>query len=601
MTLSILDLGDDILTSQIPQYLFPKDIFNFSLLNHYLYDLYHFSNLSTIIYQTLYNKKFTNNENNYTISLKNKLNWKQLFQLRCSQDQKVFTWGEPQNGRLGYLTSRIEHSHVALGGWAVHTPSNIAQFNNHLIIDIVANGFSFIILTNSGELWFTGIDWKNPVVNVSTPGPIEARDYRPLPGELALDTLHQQSGSTVGSRRSILGVLPIPFMNRRYQDDEEDVTSTSPTPPPGPTNTGLPQARRRLQPQPIETGAHPDFNHSPSRIEETNFLTRLHLPPNQQPDRKIISISTGREHIIALDNYNNIYSWDTGCSTNMGVQIIFSDIDLTRLMVKKIVAGWNLSACEISGYGLIVWYSRTEITKEQYQQHDFTSRAKYLVIPFTKDDIVDFTVGSDYILYIRKSDEKLYQFRFNAHELARRSSAIDNDELLSWISPMNNFNNWKSSVASEGVENVRFTKLNSCFTNFVVFTNHDQVLIGTSKHLLYNSQEEQEEEEETGATPKVIPELQGQNIKTLVIGDYHYMALTNEGNILSWGRESSTCGCLGLGMFNTVAEENPNSARLESGALVVYKPLVVKNPPYPGKWVTITASGWQSGGIYVPC
>ncbi|EGW30594.1 uncharacterized protein SPAPADRAFT_157841 [Spathaspora passalidarum NRRL Y-27907] len=614
MALTILDLGEDILTSEIPKYLSPEDIFNLSLVNKYIYNLYHCSILSTRLYQILYNKKFTNNENNYTISLKNKLNWKQLFQLRCSRDQKVYTWGEPQSGRLGFLPSRVDHSHVSFGGWAVHTPTNISEFNDHLIIDIVANGFSFIILTNAGELWFTGITWKGMAnrQQLSTPGPISNPDYRPSPGELALDTLHSQTGNgNVASRRSIRGVMPIPLMNRRYRDDDADDSgsntgSNSPTPPPGPTNVGLPQSRRRLQPQPVETGepdlsSIPDLNHPPSKIQETNFLTRLYLPPiadiQQQKTRKIVSISTGREHIIALDNHNNVYSWDTGCSTNMGVHVTFPGIDKGAL-VTKIVAGWNLSACTIAGYGLVIWYSRMPLSKSQYDQSIFESQARYFIVPFTKDDIVDFTVGSDYVLYIKQSEDKLYQFRMDAHDFAQRNvdSVISNDELFNCISPMDNFNNWKLNYENQGMENIKFTKLNSCYTNFVVFTNHDQVLVGSRKHLVY----ENEDGDEKGAKPKIIPELQGQNIKKLVIGDYHYLALTNDGDILSWGRESGRCGCLGLGDTESVANEHPESARVDGTALEVTKPLRVKNPPYPGKWVALTASGWHSGGIYVP-
>lgn len=66
MTLSIYDLGEDILTSQISNYLSPEDIFKFFSLSKTLYSIYQ---NSSIIYQYLYNKKFTNNENNYTLSL----------------------------------------------------------------------------------------------------------------------------------------------------------------------------------------------------------------------------------------------------------------------------------------------------------------------------------------------------------------------------------------------------------------------------------------------------------------------------------------------------------------------------------------------------
>lgn len=47
------------------------------------------------------------------------------------------------------------------------------------------------------------------------------------------------------------------------------------------------------------------------------------------------------------------------------------------------------------------------------------------------------------------------------------------------------------------------------------------------------------------AAPKVIPELQNRNVISVVLGDYHYCALTVNGELFSWGQYSN--GALGLG------------------------------------------------------
>ena len=140
------------------------------------------------------------------------------------------------------------------------------------------------------------------------------------------------------------------------------------------------------------------------------------------------------KHIIALDNYNNIYTWDTGCQSNVGVMLEFPGISSNSSnfgRVIKISAGWNLSAALIDNYGLIVWYTRIGITEEQFHNREFISQAKYFIIPFTKNDIIDFTVGSNFVMFIRKSDEKLYQTRFNVHEIATRddTSNLTIDEI----------------------------------------------------------------------------------------------------------------------------------------------------------------------------
>ncbi len=45
--------------------------------------------------------------------------------------------------------------------------------------------------------------------------------------------------------------------------------------------------------------------------------------------------------------------------------------------------------------------------------------------------------------------------------------------------------------------------------------------------------------------PTVIPELQNRSVISVVVGDYHYGALTSEGKLLTWGKFSK--GALGLG------------------------------------------------------
>ena len=692
MALTITDLSEDILTSGIARYLTPEQIVKFFTLNKALYEIFCLSNT---IYQLLYNKKFTNNENNYTLSLRDKINWKQLFNLRCNPKQQVFTWGESNGGRLGYLSTKIDQSNVLkkLGGWSVHTPTNIPEFNNHVVVDLQANGYSFIILLNNGDIWFTGMDWKRPQQGLSTPGPTKERDYKPNPATLALLSMGRNhvDGEILGGRRNLrrnhptnhlgdeggalippyqsplpphgtrFGVLPMPGIAMRYSDsesDEETDTITgpitaAPIPPLPTTNTSnvseappllssssTPQARRGLQSS--QRNDLPKIaSHSSSKIQETNFLSRLFLPPaterrslgtiNFCDERKVTSISTGREHIVALDNHNNIYTWDTGCNTNVGINIVFRGISKNAI-VSKIAAGWNLSACFIQDIGLLVWYTRKPISKMQFENQNFQSEANYLVVPFTKNDIKDFTVGADYVLYVKKSDSKLYQFRFNAHELASRddSNTVGQEELTRNIYAMDNFNNW----LVEQMENVQFTKLKSCFNNFVVFTNHDHVLIGNNEHLLYSTTRHNDVENESdwepntenGTLPIVINELQGQDIKSIEIGDYHYLALTNNGDVLSWGTESRSCGCLGIGSRESAVELNPTVCFASGANMDVKIPMRVRDPfrgplhegrdvsnnnaenaenagkkcTSKGKWVCIAASGWHSGGVYVP-
>ncbi|KAK6457753.1 regulator of chromosome condensation 1/beta-lactamase-inhibitor protein II [Scheffersomyces xylosifermentans] len=606
--LNLLDLGDDILVSILPQFLSPQDIFSVSTLNKSLYDLYYNSSLSSALYQQLYNKLFTNNDNNFTLTDRDKLNWKQLFNLRCSPKQQVYTWGSSQFGRLGYLIDRIDRSHVAssnFGYRGVHTPTNVPQFDNHIITDIVASGFQFVVLSSSGQIVTTGVADTPGTIRESTPGPIGDRDYH----ELRLSSSEMPFSDNVGSRRSIrrVGIMPMP--GSRY---EHDVVQTQPirTPRETPVNPNL-----RLPPE--ELAFPPALTEPPiadtvtstessttakatrNPIQDSNFLTTVKFP-DCQDDAFPISISCGRQHYIVLDNKNRITTWDSGCRDNSGVILSFPGID-RKLPVVKICAGWNLSSCYIYEVGIVVWYSRTPITKDQFEAGNLVSEAHYLVIPFTKRDVVDFTVGSDFVLFIKKSDKKLYKFSMNAHSLATRQTEVQNDELTMAIQPVACFNNWLVESNIQNGSTTQFTRLNCCYTNFVVFTNDDGILIGGKTHLDADD-DGFENNGEVKAVPKILPELQKKNIKTVEIGDYHFLALTNDGNILSWGLESNNCGCLGLGSKeDVVMSHNSNEARDpgHNSGMEVLVPLKVKNPPFAGKWVSIAASGWHSAGVYV--
>jgi SCF-associated factor 1 len=52
-------------------------------------------------------------------------------------------------------------------------------------------------------------------------------------------------------------------------------------------------------------------------------------------------------------------------------------------------------------------------------------------------------------------------------------------------------------------------------------------------------------ETEPTSQPVILPELQNRSIISVVIGDYHYGALTSTGKLYTWGQYSK--GALGLG------------------------------------------------------
>jgi len=79
---------------------------------------------------------------------------------------------------------------------------------------------------------------------------------------------------------------------------------------------------------------------------------------------------------------------------------------------------------------------------------------------------------------------------------------------------------------------------------------------GSSSVLLMGSHET-----DPNTEPRVLPALQNRNVISVVLGDYHFGALTSTGKLLTWGQYSS--GALGLGDPATIEPGQPGGYRTE--------------------------------------
>ncbi|KAG9127297.1 hypothetical protein FRC07_014967 [Ceratobasidium sp. 392] len=84
------------------------------------------------------------------------------------------------------------------------------------------------------------------------------------------------------------------------------------------------------------------------------------------------------------------------------------------------------------------------------------------------------------------------------------------------------------------LEDLTVTHISAQFRTFVVYstTGSSVVLLGKA-------------ETTSQGAPTIVPELQNRNVISVVLGDYHYCALTANGELFSWGKYSN--GALGLG------------------------------------------------------
>jgi hypothetical protein len=117
------------------------------------------------------------------------------------------------------------------------------------------------------------------------------------------------------------------------------------------------------------------------------------------------------------------------------------------------------------------------------------------------------------------------------------------------------------------------------------------------------------------AQPKIIPELQNRGVISIVLGDYHYGALTADGQLPAWGQYSH--GALGLGMPTELplgapggyeTESQRSQARrshwgpLEPPRVVSPSPVHFNHGQNPGGrrfCFAATAAGWHTGALVV--
>lgn len=298
------------------------------------------------------------------------------------------------------------------------------------------------------------------------------------------------------------------------------------------------------------------------------FVSALSIPQTSG-HAFITEISSGRMHILGLDNFGSVYSWDCGNAIpSKGVRIAFPRITTPA---KKICAGWNMSLCQFSGIGLVYWFARESVSQENFENGSFQSDAYYHIVP-NLVLVKDFTALANAILFINY-DGLLYVYMVS-----------ENEEEQPLIKPLSRFNDWLESNNKESKRFASFSKVSGCYKSFSVFSEQGHVLVGSL------------DGDPENWAPILIPKLQNVGVIQVVSGDYHYLALTDKGELLSWGLELQRKGCLGLGSvrpgLNEDVVEEGNDVRVEV-------PMSVIKPNSKGKWLAATAGGWHSGGLFI--
>ncbi|KAH3684606.1 hypothetical protein WICPIJ_004437, partial [Wickerhamomyces pijperi] len=268
---TFLDLGQDIIESEVIPLLTPSEIHQLQLTNK---ALNHIIINSPFVWQQLYKKTFGSVPTPFT-------KWgSEMYKSRSAA--KVYSWGCFSAGRLGFSLKDVPAGNVSKVRFniGIMKPTLVPGLDDEIVADVSAGGFSFQLLTASGKIFTTGSSYHQG--HLGAPGPT-LNDYN----KFQLNNSHHRFNPyteinffpvDVGRRGGALniteGARPTPM--------PQTMTPSSPFITNEPSNP------------------HPSHDLKPSN----KFLKREYTTRDSM---KFVSVSSGRTHFIALDNAGNLW------------------------------------------------------------------------------------------------------------------------------------------------------------------------------------------------------------------------------------------------------------------------------------------------------
>jgi SCF-associated factor 1 len=259
------------------------------------------------------------------------------------------------------------------------------------------------------------------------------------------------------------------------------------------------------------------------------------------------------------------------------------DLPSKEYSVVHMAAGWRFSAAVIKGIGLIVWeptvpnhretmvrLANNMITKTPLERN---WRARRILRTEEVDtntlsansEIIGLMVGDGYLVYLT--------------ELGTVHRVNITDDILTSSSQPSSFLLEKFSISP------KLSYLSGSFFHFGLFNTTGDVLVGNVQ---------------TGPdTPPSIEEgLQHRGVIALSWGDWHGLALCEDGSVLSWGRELWKNGCLGMG-YQSLDEAREMGLQVVDNGIVSDIPRKV--PGFGGEEnnfaFCVAAAGWHSAAL----
>ena len=620
MPLTIFDLGQDIFVNHILPKLNCSDVEQLQLVDNPRINQLLSSNLaSKYLYSISFNDKPIN---------KPEISWNTLYNSRSSAT--FFNWGAKNDSRLGYSYPLT-----------INKPQNLSCFNSSKIRQITSNGFSFQILLQNGDLYITGHNWNNHSES-NSPGPNTQGADAPSANIINRNDYIKATFSENGRRRARFSrpntnALVGTFHNiQRLLREGELSAGISSTPRGFPTlQQEIATLKENLELEDEEifviSDDEDDSIVDPSRVNKAKIPKNPTFNPIKNHP-KFVQVSGGHTHFIALDDRNNIWTWDTS-NAQIGVKVNFIDQsnndilvnkDHSRNFISSIKAGWNLSGCYIENVGLAVWNRRKGLDSSNWTNQK-SVQTNFTIIPNSLNAI-DYILGEGFLIYI---DPEGFLNRLNLNWSTENEFIFSTENLTYPLSTFNDLLNSNKKLNKKS----KFIKLFGNYTHFGAITNYDDVYLSSkeksnlSSIVAYNNKKSPRifisnlsDDENIKLIKKYIdifPELQKNGCNTVVSGDYHHLALLDNGDMYSWGRESEKCGCLGLetadeiklkvieaikakdpskNWRNITASELDEYYVSDRYSVTVFKPIKIQVDEHY-KSLAVTASGWHSGAL----
>ena len=301
------------------------------------------------------------------------------------------------------------------------------------------------------------------------------------------------------------------------------------------------------------------------RSEVYHNLSPLKFAPAETlrtPRTTIAQFSAGRREIIALSDSGVLWLWVLSIRSP-AVRVQFRSLDLSTIgtgtsalgRVTRVVAGWSTNAIYVKGTGIVFWAiddlssycghgpdtdtlttDASVIPDTSYQRPQRQARdrsAEQEALGRTVGEVVSYVVLEHFLVFLTDLG-KVFAFKIEEHPSpGQRIFELDHFGPLRCTEKM--------------------SEIQGSFRSFAVFNTGGDVVIG-SQDLLERAWVVASEEHDGGDIalhdslhPTRPADLQSRGVLSLAFGDWHTLALTQDGHILSSGREPHSSGCLGLG------------------------------------------------------